>query len=183
MLLLIYRIKFFKVLLRSRKNLLQFFLRQGCSQGKKKGTCFLLLFLFISSTPGKHCLGKHFSPDTSPTLISLITRKLQTAQPTYYGLAYILATNPNALAKRSCGLLICWPYCCLCRLFGWPVCREGFLSCFCIQRAYYNVELDSIQSTEAFFFPGVPSLWFRSPAVAACPPWGANCSAGKLIPQ
>lgn len=39
-----------------------------------------ILILFISSTPGTACLGKNFSADASSSFISLIPRKLQTAQ-------------------------------------------------------------------------------------------------------
>lgn len=61
-----------------------------------------ILILFISSTPGTACLGKNFSADASSSFISLIPRKLQTAQAgvtSQYGSVYTLAAKPNAVAK------------------------------------------------------------------------------------
>lgn len=98
----------------------------------------------------------HSASHISPTFFSVVTRKLQTAAWSNIltwlcrkkSLYYCSEVKRYRKGKESDLLNVS-----LCKLFGWPTCREGFLNFHFILRAYYGVELSSIQKQEDFFFP------------------------------
>lgn len=95
---------FFKVLLIYEEMTKTFFSGRGDLKIKKDMSKYASYFNFCLFLAHRELLAQEsiFSPDISPTLISLITRKLQTAQAavtSLYGLACTLAAKPNAVAK------------------------------------------------------------------------------------